>query len=247
METISREEHQAFWNPLAYFFGAWLGDGHYEWNPYAVHPNYRVGLCGMDEEILVKAVGSLNAQIKDVHWSWRTEELKSAKTFHRVAARNKDLVTFICMATAFKTALPEFVWDAPKIVKLEMLSGLMDTDGTIGISNRDNAYIMRFSGGKGFVSQVPDLFRVSGIKVISIRSDSRPGRRDCSEITVSVPSCIENGFRFYCKRKQYRLIDYIEKFYKGPKPAWFSDPQRLHAELSIKKEDIVRTSVKAED
>ena len=56
METISREDMKWF-EQLSYFFGVWLGDGHYMWQPW-IH-KYELGLVNMDQEILLKALVSL--------------------------------------------------------------------------------------------------------------------------------------------------------------------------------------------
>lgn len=211
--AISREDYEAFWCPLAYFFGAWLGDGWYSWNPY--HRNYSIGIKCMDKSIVEKCFMDVTTHFDDLKDPGVYEEMTPSGTnLYKIVFYNKIFTDFIAKATAYKTEMPAFIWDAPKETKLDLLAGLMDTDGTIlkqkSPKRKDGFfYRLTFSGTKGFVSQFPDLCRVIGIKLTGAFEEkhSNPKHALRTIFSISLPSALENGFRFYCERKQKRLED----------------------------------------
>jgi len=220
MSAISREEqekYERFWYPLSYFFGAWLGDGHYVWDPFS--RVYQIGLVSMDTEILEKIFITLRGYFKFLKDPCVYEEISPNNTkIWRYRYNNKVFTDFVCRATAYKTMLPDYIWNAPKEVQLEMLSGLMDTDGTIVVQKDKGClngffYTLKFSGCKGFVKQFPDLCRVIGINITStqIEHHSNPNHSDRDVFNISLPSAVDNGFQFHCKRKQERLNDYLHR------------------------------------
>jgi hypothetical protein len=216
METISREDLN-WWSQLSYFFGVWLGDGHYIWNP--ITSSYEIGIVSMDLEILTKAEVELSSSLQQRLKPHHYEEVSPSGTkLYRLRYYSIVLTDFICRATAYKQSLPYYIWQASKESKLNLLSGLMDTDGTIVVQKEENCragffYTLKFSGGKGFVREFPDLCRTIGIKITSekLETHENPNHADRWIYNLSLPSAVDNGFKFHCRRKQARLDDYLEK------------------------------------
>ena len=215
METISREDLN-WWNQLSYFFGVWLGDGHYIWNP--IKPCYQIGFVTMDREILIKMQVEVESSVKGLKASMWEETSPNGTKLYRVVYCNKNFTDFVCRATAYKQSLPFYTWSTSKESRLNLLSGLMDTDGTIVVQKEPNCragffYTLKFSGTKGFVREFPDLCRLVGIRVTSekLETHENPNHADRWIFNLSLPSTVDNGFKFNCKRKQARLDDYLEK------------------------------------
>lgn len=215
--AISREDYETFWYPLAYFFGAWLGDGWACWNPY--NRSYSIGIKCMDKDITEKCFIDVTTHFKDLKDPGvYTEVTPNETVLYKVVFYNKIFTDFVQRATAFKNEMPAFIWDAPKGVQLSFLSGLMDTDGTI--LKQKNAkckdgffYRLVFSGTKGFVKQFPDLCRVIGIKLTGAQEETHSNPRHAPRMVynISLPSALRNGFRFRAKRKQQRLDDAVSR------------------------------------
>lgn len=216
MSAISREDQKEFWSRLAYFFGAWLGDGWYTWNPYS--RNYSIGIKCMDHEIVSKCCSDVSGCITDLKVCRYTETTRRGTTLYRAIWNNQKFTGFVAMTAAAKTKMPDFVWEIDKQSKLNFLSGLMDTDGTIYKQKNSKCrngyyYQARFSGTKGFVAQFPDLCRVLDIKLIGNRVEEHLNPKHAKRliVTISIPSLIKSGFMFHCFRKQGRLEDAIER------------------------------------
>ena len=202
---------------MSYFFGVWLGDGHYVWNP--IKHKYEIGIVSMDQEILIKAQVELESSLEQKLKACLYEEVSPAGTkLYRLRYNSIVLTDFIIRTTAYKQTLPFYIWQADKKSKLDFLSGLMDTDGTIVVQKQEDCragffYTLKFSGTKGFVKEFPDLCRTIGIKITSekLETHENPNHADRWIFNLSLPSAVDNGFRFYCQRKQARLNDYLEK------------------------------------
>ena len=215
--AISRKDNSEFpWSVLAYFFGAWLGDGWYSWNPYK--RIYSIGIKCMDSEIVSRCRNDSLECITDLNPHMSTEMTPKGTKLYKTMWYNKTFTGFVIMTTAAKTMIPEFIWEADKQTKLTFLAGLMDTDGSIlkqkNESCRDNFfYRTTFSGTKGFVWQIPDLLRMLNIKLIGNQLEEHLNPRHAKRliISISLPSLIDSGFRFTCYRKQERLNDAIAR------------------------------------
>ena len=213
--AISRKDCDKTLYPLAYFFGAWLGDGSFRYN--VMTRCYQICFVSADQEIVERFIKDAMSTFYDLKVPYMATEItKSGTTIWRVAFCSKLFTEMICFLTGCKTHLPDFIWDAPKQVQLELLSGLMDTDGSI--IRQSNAqcrkgyfYLLKFTGTKYFVHQFPDLCRVLGIKLTgySVENHSNPKHAQRHLYSISLPSAVANGFKFWCKRKQERLEESI--------------------------------------
>lgn len=215
--AISRKDTDEFpWSYLAYFYGAWLGDGWYSWNPYS--RIYSIGIKCMDSEIVSRCRDDVMKTITDLNPRMHTEITDKGTKLYKAMWHNQKFTGFIIMTTAAKTQIPEFIWSADKATKLDFLAGLMDTDGSI-LKQRESKcrdgffYRATFSGTKGFVSQIPDLLRVMNIKLIGnqIEEHLSPRHAKRTILSISLPSLIESGFNFTCRRKQERLEDAVAR------------------------------------
>lgn len=217
MSAISRKDLGDFpWEKLSYFFGAWLGDGWYSWNPFT--RSYAIGIKCMDFEILSKCRTNVSSCITDLKPCCYEEITPKGTKLYRTVWYNKDFTSFVVLATAAKTQLPDYIWNSSKNAKLELLAGLLDTDGSIikqkSSQCRDGFfYRVTLSGTKVFMTQIPDLLRMLKINLTGkyIEEHLNPRHAKRMIISISLPSLIKSGFMFYCFRKQHRLEDAISR------------------------------------
>jgi len=205
--------------PLSYVFGALLGDGcfHYRNN----RKSGELYITSENKEISTRCYFSMRDHFGDsIRLGWPHEKITANDVLmHEVWWFNTELMWFMRNATADKSILPEYIWTAPRECKLAMLAGLMDTDGSIPTSH--SSYMLDFWGTEKFAEQVPELFRCVGIKVGKISWDCRADKTKIGmRFHPVIKDAVEQGFYFRCRRKQYRLKQYMRRVgicpYNGP-------------------------------
>ena len=233
--AISREDQELLdaFEPLSYWFGAFLGDGYTWYYPFQRSNKWGVGIECMDREIIERCLDHVNTflfstQDKKV----RNYTLKSGTEMYQVRWHSKEFAEFMIHATNSKEKMPDYIWKASTKARLEFLRGLMDTDGTITSSTRrDGAELYRliFSGKTGFVRQFPDLCRVLKINV-SFQQDQRYLGYD---FRLSLPDALKAGFDFYCRRKSVKLCKYWNESFgkKGGRPVGLKPSETIRSKL----------------
>uniref|UniRef100_A0A6M3KRE9 Putative terminase n=1 Tax=viral metagenome TaxID=1070528 RepID=A0A6M3KRE9_9ZZZZ len=211
--AISREDYEvSIVEPLSYFIGAWLGDGWVTYNPFT--RNYSVCVKCMDREIITKCYIDVSNHFSDLREGRiYTELTKNETKLYKVVWWSKKFVELMHYTMPGKVSFPEYIWRASKDARLNMLSGLMDTDGTIVQHADGRNWHCTFTGTKGFVRQFPDLCRMLGIRINSrnIEKHQNPNHIDRLQFNLSIPTMIDAGFKFHCDRKQDRLNKFIEQ------------------------------------
>jgi len=145
----------------------------------------------------------------------------SKRPVHRIAWLDADFFELMYYATNDKGKLPDYIWEASYEARLEMLAGLMDTDGSvILIKNFVNpTYMLSYGGVKPFVQYVPALFDRCNIRVGKVSTDR--GRKahyqPYTRFSPSIGSAVKHGFYFRCSRKMERIREYV----------------RLHTDLKV--------------
>ena len=211
--AISREDYDvSIVEPLSYFIGAWLGDGWVSYNPH--RREYSVAIKCMDREIVDRCFIDVNSYFSDLRMSKRyTETTKNGTELYKVAWHNKEFAKLILCIMPGKTNFPEYIWRASNQARLDMLSGLMDTDGTIVQHSNGGYWHSTFTGTKMFVRQIPDLCRLLKIRINSsnIEKHQNPNHATRLQFNLNLVDMVKAGFRFNCIRKQRRLDRFIEQ------------------------------------
>lgn len=212
--AISREDYDiSAIEPLSYFIGAWLGDGWITYNPMT--HNYSVAIKCMDKEIITKCFIDVSNHFSDLKdGRLYTEITKNDTKLYKVVWWCKEFVELMHYAIPGKANFPEYIWRASHNARLEMLSGLMDTDGTIVQHADGRNWHCTFTGTKLFVRQFPDLCRLLKIHINSrnVEKHQNPNHADRLQFTISIVDMIKAGFNFNCKRKQVRLNKFADQY-----------------------------------
>jgi len=190
--------------PLSYFFGAFLGDG----SAYAgSQGGLVVSVATSDKDIITKCYLDITFFFSDLRKGKVSEYINpTGLHVYRVNWYGAPLHNLIINAVGYKDCLPEYIWTASKEAKLDLLAGLMDTDG--GISRGSNGeYNLYFTGGSGFISQFTALCESLDIIVGKPRKNNN--QVGCYNFHVNKKSAKRAGFLFYCARKQEKWITYI--------------------------------------
>lgn len=205
--------------PLSYFFGAWLGDGWFHANPMT--RQYNCGISTSDKEIVTRCYLRVSKFFTDLPKASFQEQNDPRANVTMYSCRwfGKDFADLLYILTNDKQKLPEYIWKVSQEYQLEMLAGLMDTDGSImrqknAGTRTGYAYYMNFGGTRGFVREVPALFNAVGIKVgkITVDAGRKVGYLPFTRFYIPLQSAVEHGFYFRCNRKMQRLQDYVHKF-----------------------------------
>jgi len=193
--------------PLSYFFGALLGDGNL-WKHKTKNSRMTSIACA-DKDIITRCYFDVLHFFHDVRKGRLYETPQSNEiTYYRIVWTNYDFYDFCNLQTNGKRELPEYIWTASKEAKLAMLSGIMDTDGSI-----NNDYRLKLSGKDQFVAQSFELFHDVGINTGKLlRQESTLNGKYYDSLFyfyASTLAAIEAGFYFRCRRKQYRLEEFM--------------------------------------
>lgn len=192
--------------PLSYFFGAFLGDG----SAVTDICYHRIVIVCQDKDIVERCYFDVTYYFTDLRRARLFESTTRAGTIlYGVRWNGTEFFNLVKQAVGNKEYFPNYIWNASREAKLDMLAGLMDTDGTIGVMRVLSTHSVYFTGGKPFVKYFPYLCESLGIKVGSIRSDDRGNRNSCFSFRLRKESLRKSGFRFYCRRKQERLDNWL--------------------------------------
>lgn len=202
----------------AYSIGAVLGDGHMRFIPnYGNGSWYQVELSGMDIEIIERFKNEV-FNIFSREYSIFTKTLKSGTKFYTIRTSTKIIHDFFWSITLGKREIPVEIVRSNEKTKRDFVAGLFDTDGTVkftetwnGSKNAKNPrWQLGFSNTiLNIVESLASILASMKVKVGNIQTYERGGYRTIYAIHPNIRSFIDAGFYFHCKRKQQRLIDYL--------------------------------------
>lgn len=194
----------------AYILGAYLSDGWTNKCYFELH-SIDKDYC----EAVIKCLdvildGDYNRVIKE----YSLEKLNKNKTVkytspqYRIKVRSTDLVTWLQTVTHCKQTIPvEFIENNA----LDLLSGLMDGDGSIGINNNYSSdqyshYKITLCGHKyiyGSVKKYPAIF--SKLRIRYTETNPKAETFGFAIYNLNKHDVINSGLSFKIKRKQTRL------------------------------------------
>lgn len=208
---------------LAYSVGFFLGDGSLYSGPFVSSGNgktyYHNDVVFVKSDIEpIKRVQQQLAETFGKEYNVQERTLPSGTKHWSLTAHKRDIFDFFSVNTAMRNEIPQYYFSAPKEEKLELLRGLMDSDGHCAefIDNHDPKYSVKrwtvgFSNTKlPIVQGMASIMQGIGIKVGVISPAKKAGYRDCYIIRPNIRSFHDNGMFFYANRKQAKLERYLE-------------------------------------
>jgi hypothetical protein len=195
---------------FAYFLGAFLGDGHCT---YKRRIKTRTMVSCGDKEIITRCYFAVLERYGEEFRGKlyvRPPRKGVAITEYNVVWHKKQFnELMLALVGNYKLHLPKYIWGADKRIKLEMLAGLFDTDGSISYGETYSTHKLTFSGTLPFVVEIPELLDSLEMSWgCSLIHEDDAVRKPALTIRVDLDSAINSGFYFRCRRKQYRLRQY---------------------------------------
>lgn len=202
----------------AYLLGVYLGDGHAQWSQYENGAVYQFVVPSLDQDLLEKTSQCLvriYPELKDrIRIITEPRTGKTKGVLYRLICHSKELCRFLIRKTKKKNKLPKF--KNPTLFK-EFVSGLMDTDGWITEwwSKKDDSfkYQMGFATTLPWLKKLKKRFQKAGIVIGKIQKQCKynDNWNDCYRMYLNISSFVDAGFYFSIKRKQQRLLNWIER------------------------------------
>jgi len=188
---------------LAYVIGVYLGDGwmgHVESNSSW---SFRLNTIDMDFAIATQeAIFNLTGNKGHI---CTYPVSKSSKLNHSLTQGSKDLF-WIPPATAGKTMFPDIVWEWTREEKLELIAGLLDSEGYVAHSvTHPNAITVGLKATDRWMLDLYKMCQQLGIKVGKIGRETLPSGKVAVRFHFNAQSFIDNGCYFKIKRKQERI------------------------------------------
>jgi hypothetical protein len=179
---------------LAYFYGAFLGDG------FASAKSNSVRICSMDLDILFHAAaGVLQSEVCKIIPKIANEKMKSGKSIYRLWWFSREFAELVVSEVSnpyYKDSVPKFIWSGSQEVQLAFLSGIFDTDGNIHVQRvTPNVSVC---GKKLYMASIPFICHLAGLPDIS----HGPSQDGMYRVAIRTRSLKDNRFNFRCTRKQ---------------------------------------------
>lgn len=223
---------------MAYSFGFFLGDGCLV---ASVAGSKSVVFRKPDRESLERVRDEI-FQVFGRQYSVSPYPGQARGDYWRLACSLPAIADFFAVNTQYRREVPLEFFSASPSVKLALLAGLIDSDGSVSRSVSQSGkvqFMMDFSNTEQrLVEQFAELSEQAGIKVNPIRAKEPYGRgkKTTYEVRVNFRSAWEAGLRLTCKRKQARFEQAI---------AHFSASETMHTPSATADEDRVQPDAKA--
>ena len=208
---------QRFIDKTAYSIGAVLGDGCMRYVPNKNGSWYSVEVSGMDEEVIKRFQYEMYITFGKTY-SIMTRNLQSGTKFYIIRTSSKHIHHYFYNLTSGKTEVPIEIVRSDDNVKKAFVAGLMDTDGTVKLTetwngtktNKNPRWQLGFANTElKIVESLASILTSMKVKVGTIQVTERGGYRTIYNIHPSIRNFIDAGFYFQAQRKQQRLNDYL--------------------------------------
>lgn len=227
---IGQEAGKSF----AYILGVYLGDGAVTtWRQAGKTDRLMFRLNTIDEDFALATKAALQ------RLSGYTVSLcchavaKSHKPNWALALGDKSLCERLVDETEKKRLIPAYVFKWPRELKLQFISGLMDSEGFVA-ANRNHTGRRFYMGFKSCDLWVRDFVRILhsvGIEIgkIGVEKPLKEGYKTPMRFTIKMQSWLDSGARFNIARKQSRVDEWA---------ASVPDPRGLRFRAKLTPETI---------
>lgn len=242
--TISSERYlnlKRFIDKTAYSIGAILGDGHMRYIPsYGNGSWYSVELAGMDVEVINRFQYEMRSTFGK-SYNIHTKVLKSGTRFYTMRTSSKHIHHYFYSLTNGRTEIPIEIIGSDEYVKKSFVAGLMDTDGTVKLTetwngsktNKNPRWQLGFANTEiKIVESLASLLTSMNVRVGKMQINHRGSYRTIYNIHPNIRDFIDAGFYFSAKRKQQRLNDYLVHVFGS---------ETMYAASVTSDDDIVRS------
>lgn len=201
--------------PLAYLVGVYLGDGWIGYVNSLKAWTFRLNTIDRDfAEETQKAIKELTGN--DGHICTYPVR-KSSKPNHSLTVCVKSL-SWLPATTDDKQRFPDFVWKFNREEKLELIAGLLDSEGYVAKSVTHPGHItIGLKATNRWMVELYQMCEELGVTVGKIGREVLPSGKTAARFHFNAKSFVDSGFYFKIRRKQKRIDE------------WVLNPQRLYA------------------
>lgn len=202
---------------IAYSVGFLLGDGCLYADPF--NGDYRIQWATMDVECLERIKA----------------EMETDRPISPIPGKNASLLSIYCHEmwrafvdmTGYKKLVPEYYFDSDKEVVLDVIAGMLDSDGSIkerkiqhdlktGSKEYWNYALEFYNNEPGLIHGFTKLCKIAGIRTNNVRQYTTQSGKIGYSVSVVLRDFVKHGGYFHCKRKQARLDRFKERILKQP-------------------------------
>lgn len=211
---------------LSYLIGVYLGDGCIMYYPKKKYYRFRLNTIDKDfAEATIEAINVLTGR----QYKISCHPVKKSNNLNYAVSALCDFywIKYLCEN---KNKIPDFIWDSNKECKLELIAGIMDSEGYCSNGTKGRKSL----GLKATDKWIMDFYKLMiNIGVITGKQglELLPSGKTSIRYHFNIKSFYDCGCYFKIYRKQKRINE------------WLLNPQRLHVKQLL-AEDIVRTYMK---
>lgn len=196
---------------FAYILGTYLSDGCItnERN----HLVFRLEV--MDEDFVNRLEEALRDYGASHIKTYKIENRRYKQGFSFfVVSRDQELINRLLSDTHLKTVIPSYVKSWNKELKLEFISAMMDGEGYVGkrtkpLANGLPTYGIGIKMEHNLLVQLKPIMQSVGIQTGKFVMSKNIVNVQTSTLNIRMWSWINSGAKFYIKRKQNRVEEYI--------------------------------------
>lgn len=207
---------------LAYLLGVYLTDGSisyqesYSFQLKAIDKDFVENSLNFYKKINPNCLATVFLQ-KGIERKWPEGRISKCQDQYCINVGFAKYGQFFKDQTGDKHHIPFIVWAAPLQIKKWFIAGIMDGDGWISKTIRENSkdYQYRIGVGgveEGWIHEFYRLLQEIGVQLCKAEIDVRPPRKKpMVRFSIKTDSFAKHGLFFTVKRKQSRLREFIEK------------------------------------
>ena len=207
---------------LAYLLGVYLTDGSisykesYTFQLSSIDKDFVESTLNFYKKINPKCIASVNIQ-KGIDREWPDGRKSKCQDQYHINVGFAEFGLFFKNQTGDKHHIPFIIWNASDGVKRWFIAGVMDGDGWISKTIRENGKDYQYRTGiggveEGWIYEFERLLQSMGVKTCKPEIDIRlPRAKPIVRFSIKTDSFVSHGLFFTIKRKQARLKEYIEK------------------------------------
>jgi len=133
------------------------------------------------------------------------ERLHDKKPYYKAYSGSQELCRWLQNKTNFKKEIPIELFDAPKEVQREFVSGMLDGDGYISQYKNGWLGVMGFAVTDLWVYQFAEMLHKLGVQTSTPRMETKNRKKPLYRFRINKPTFIKAGLYFSVERKQRRL------------------------------------------
>jgi hypothetical protein len=215
---------------FAYLLGVYLGDGCV--TNVQGYDRFRLNTIDRDfAQATADALAELSEYRVAINGPYQDKRFSKSAPQWQLHCGDTALCGLLREQTKNKASLPDWIFTAPKDVKLAFISGLMDSEGFVSEDKNNptnRRWRMGFRTCDGWAAEFVRLLEETDIRTSGFKEEQPtvPGRKLIYRFAIKLQSWVDSGARFSIQRKQRRVDEWASQ------PAYEQRAQRRSSETA---------------